>query len=252
MNHIYTKNFTVGTTQVDLFDHCSPGTFLQVFQDIATEHAAILNFGRDYLVEHYHACWIIARVWYRLNRPIMVGETVTIHTWHRGAQGFTVNRDFDLYVGEEYVGEAVEAWVVADIENRKMLRPSKIETLAAAIPPETVKDIRLMPIRCPGEKQPVYERTVRYSDLDLNGHMNNTKYADVLMDAMTVEEMQGRFVSEFQLNYSKECMPLETMTVCRVLNGDSCYIDGMSADGERRFEATLQFSAYSGNHLDEA
>ena len=85
---------------------------------------------------------------------------------------------------------------------------------------------------------------MRYSDLDVNGHMNNTKYADVLMDALTAQELEGRFVSELQLNYSQECKAGETMEVCRVLTENSCYIDGCSDDGKRRFEATIQFQPY--------
>jgi acyl-ACP thioesterase len=82
--------------------------------------------------------------------------------------------------------------------------------------------------------------------------MNNTKYADVLMDALNPEELSGRFLSELQLNYSQECKAGEIMEISRVLDGNSCYIDGCSGDGKRRFEASLQFAPYSRNVLDEA
>lgn len=244
MNEIYTKTFEIGSSFVDLYDSIRPSAMLQLLQEMGTDHAAILHMDRDYLVEQYHACWILARVWYQMKRPLHAGEQLTIRTWHRGAGSLIVYRDYDLLVGSEAVGEAVAAWVVADIDDRKMLRPSSIENIAISKPPEQVKDRQLRLIRNPKEKEYVYDRTVRYSDLDVNGHMNNTKYADVLMDALSARELEGKFVSQLQLNYSQECKAGETMEISRVMEGDHCYIDGCSDDGKRRFESTLQFQPY--------
>lgn len=243
MKEIHSKSIQVQTTDTDLYDNIRPAALLQYFQDMGTEHAMILNIGRDYLVEKYHACWILARVWYRLTRPIHAGEIMRMDTWYRGDGGIIFYRDFDIYIGDELVGEGVSAWVVADLDNRKMLRPSSIDTIAAADASDRAKTRQLKLIREPKEKETVYERRVRYSDLDVNGHMNNTKYADVMMDVFTPEQLRGRFVSEMQLNYSQECRLGETMTISRVLGEDGCYIDGCCEDGKRRFEASVQFGA---------
>lgn len=242
MQEIYSRNIQVQTTDTDLYDNLRPGALLQYFQDLGTAHAVILNIGRDYLVEKYHACWILARVWYRLSRPIHAGEIMRVDTWHRGASGIIFNRDFDIFVGDEHVGEGVSAWVVADIEDRKMLRPSSIDTIAGAKVSDRAKDRQLKLIREPKEKVQSYQRTVRYSDLDVNGHMNNTKYADVLMDVFAPEELEGKFISQMQLNYSQECRIGETLDISRLMNEDSCYIDGCCGDGKRRFEAMVHFS----------
>lgn len=244
MNEIYTRTVEIGSATVDLYDNIRPSAMLQLLQELGTDHSAVLHMDRDYLVEEYHACWMLARVWYRVTRPLHAGELLTIRTWHRGASSLIVYRDYDLFVGNEQVGEAVAAWVVADIGSRKMLRPSAIENIAVSNPPEQVKDRQLRLIRSPKEKKHVYDRTVRYSDLDVNGHMNNTRYADVLVDALSAQELEGRFISELQLNYSQECKAGETMEISRLMGEDSCYIDGCSDDGKRRFEATVQFQPY--------
>ena len=149
MNEIYTRTMEIGSSSVDLYDNIRPAAMLQMLQELGTDHAAVLHMDRDYLVEEYHACWILARVWYRVTRPLHAGEQLTISTWHRGASSLIVYRDYDLFVGNEQVGEAVAAWVVADIDNRKMLRPSSIENIAVSAPPEQVKERQLRLIRCP-------------------------------------------------------------------------------------------------------
>lgn len=252
MSETYTKTFEIGTTMTDLYNNCRPAALLEMIQELGTDHANILNMSREYLVEHHHACWILARVWVHMERPIHAGERLTGTTWHREAKGLILYRDTDFFVGEERVGEAVAAWVVADLESRKMLRPSVIETIAASKVPEKVKEKELRLIKSPKEKAHIYDRTVRYSDLDVNGHMNNTKYADVLMDALDPRELKGKFLSELQLNYSQECRAGETMEIFRGTLGELCYIDGCGQDGKRRFEATVQFQREPGMELDES
>lgn len=241
MNEFYTKSYLIDTTHVDQMNNIRPSVMLSFFQDMATDHAAIMGISRDYLARNYNACWLVARTWYKLSRPLKVGKTVTIKTWHRGVSPLIVYRDFDLFVEDELVGEGVSGWVVADIDDRKMLRPESVAEIVSSPVPETVKEKTLRPIRRPKDAAHVYARTVRYSDLDLNGHMNNTRYADLVLDAFTPEEMEGRFIAEMQLNYSQECKWGETMEVARKMDGDSCYIDGCCGDSQRRFEANLQF-----------
>lgn len=110
------------------------------------------------------------------------------------------------------VGEAVSVWVVAELESRRMLRPKKVSCILQAPVPETVKDREVKLIHPPKEREFVYTKTVRYSDLDINGHMNNTKYADVMMDALEPEKLQGCFISEMQLNFARECLPEKLWT----------------------------------------
>ena len=242
MHEVFEMKYTIRSTDVDIFGNCRPSALLCVFQDMATDHSRIAGMDQDILTERYNAAWLLVRMWYRLERPLRMGEELSLRTWHRGAGGLIVYRDFDLTVNGQSVGEAVSAWVVADRENRKMLRPSLVECIASSPVPENVKERQLKLIKTPKDKQLIHRREIRYSDLDLNGHMNNTRYADVIMDVMTAAEMQGRWVSEMQINYSMECGPGESISIFRRMEEGSCYVDGCSDDGARRFEATVQFS----------
>ncbi len=239
MNEFYVKSYTIDTTHVDQMNNLRPSVLLSFFQDMATAHAEIMGLTRDYLMENFNACWIVVRNWYTLKKPLKVDQVLTIKTWHRGASPLIVYRDFDLYVGEELVGEAVAAWVIADVVDRKMLRPSTVERVVNSPVPEAVKNIKLKTIRRYEGVEQIFARTVRYSDLDVNGHMNNTKYADLILDAFDPKEMEGQYIGELELNYSKECKWGETMEVSRKQVDEKWYIEGCCGDSERRFEAML-------------
>lgn len=251
MNEIYTQMCSITSSEVDAYGNCRASALLRFFQDMANAHSVEMGIGREDLLSGHGAFWMLARVWLRLRRPLKMGEELEIRTWHRGPGGLILYRDFDLTVDGEPVGEAVSAWIVADFQSRKMLRPGTIASIAASPVPETVKDKQLKLIRTPKEREFVYTKTVRFSDLDVNGHMNNTKYADVILDALTPEELRGRFLAEMQLNYSQECLAGESVDICRQVEEDHCYIDGCGGDGARRFEAILQFQMDPVNSLDE-
>ncbi len=251
MKEIYEKTYPITSSEVDVYGNCRPSALLSFFQDLGDAHSVHSGTDRSYLMKEYNAFWMLVRVWYRLERPLKCGEQLTIRTWQRGAGGLIVYRDYDLLVGGVPVGEAVSAWVVADFDSRKMLRPGRVQRIADAPVPDCVKERQLKLLRTPKGLKHAYTKTVRYSDLDVNGHMNNTRYADVMMDALEIEELQGRFVSELQINYSMECRAGQTMEIFRASDGASCYIDGRDQEGARRFESILQFQPDSNAVLDE-
>ena len=52
---------------------------------------------------------------------------------------------------------------------------------------------------------------MRYSDTDINGHVNNTRYADFVCDALELENLsQDRFLSQMQIGY----LPSAVRAIC--------------------------------------
>jgi len=208
---------------------------------MATDHAVILGFGGEEMFANHGAFWMMVRLYVRLRRPVFSGEELTIHTWHRGAaKTVTVFRDFDLFVGDECVGEAVMSWVLADVEGRKIRKPATIPELADSPRPAQVKDIIPAKIKPPAEMERVMARPVYYSDTDINGHMNNTKYADIACDAIRYDRCNNQFISEVQINYLCECFPGEDIIV---LGGEADgvhYIRGTDGAGKHRFDACIK------------
>jgi acyl-ACP thioesterase len=83
-------------------------------------------------------------------------------------------------------------------------------------------------------------RPVRYSDLDMNGHMNNIKYMDILCDALKLEERKGFFLKSAALHYVGQTMPGQTLALeTGELPNGHIYISG-SAEGKRTFEASAE------------
>jgi acyl-ACP thioesterase len=243
LNEILRRAYRIDSRDVDLHGLCRPSSLLGMMQELATEHSALLGISRDVMLERYNSVWLVVRSWYRLDQPIRYEQTLTIDTWTRGVTGAVSYRDFDLIVDGQRVGEAVTSWVLADIDTRAIGRMSKMPEVVGAAVPETVKTVKLAKPAVPGELRQLTTRRVQYSDTDINGHMNNTRYVDVACDAVGFETMHGQYLAEVQVNYSRECFAGDTLQILGASEPENSrfFVRGADADGTSHFDTVLRF-----------
>ena len=102
------------------------------------------------------------------------------------------------------IGTAKSAWLVLDLKSRK---PQRIEPvfkhlldlfdgLPSAEEPEKLPP----PVRSKMEKS----YTVRYSDIDMHHHVNNTKYIEWILDSYPFEMNQTHQIHSFEINFLAE------------------------------------------------
>lgn len=239
----YEKTCMIDTRDVDPFNCCRPSALLGILQEGATNAARDLHIAREEIIPKYNAFWMLARIWYRLDRPLHWGEEVTLKTWHRGGTGASMYRDFDLFVDGVTVGEAVSTWVMADMDTHKLFRLSNVEEFAGTGGGELCKDRLLNKLRLPEGLTLAERRRLHYSDTDINGHVNNSKYADFVCDAIHMETLgETRFVSSLQLGYLAECLPGNEVDLLTVEQDGLIYVRGADESGKARFEAALTLS----------
>ena len=132
-------------------------------------------------------------------------------------------------------------WVLIDTEKRMILRkhPEQFnDQWAADVPFELpIKLPRIAPEDCEvlGEQQAVYSRC------DMNGHLNNTRYADIVCDAVPWEVWDTAQIRDFTISYHREVPRGESFTLRRARPAeDTFYFEG-EREGKSAFEAQLIF-----------
>ena len=229
----------IDSMAVDGHNHCRPSAMLGILQETATRAAIELNVARESLIEEHNLFWMMARIWFRMERPLHWNEDVLVRTWHRGGKGVSMYRDYDLFVGEERVGESVSVWVLADVDSRKMARLSDVAALENTHGGELCKTKKLAKLRLPA-LTPIGSRMMQYSDTDINAHVNNTRYADFACDALALHQRPvDCFVQEMQVGYLAECRPGDLLELLHGENENGAYVTG-SCGGSLRFETKVQ------------
>lgn len=241
MNAECEKDYEIHFGLIDNRGVARPSALFDVMQDAATIHAYQLGLSPDTI----DAVWVLSRLHCRVVRPLRPYETVHVRTWGLGVKGVSWLRAFSLSVGGDMLGEALSSWITLNPETRRIVRPGQVDAardyiaLAAGLnaPPPPGK------LSCPA-LTPHHVHTVRYADLDVNGHMNNVKIVDVVCDGLELERRAGQFVSDLQVNYTAECMPGEQIALAV---GDDpqgrIHVAG-SVGAQAKFEAAALFSPF--------
>ena len=76
----------------------------------------------------------------------------------------------------------------------------------------------------------VADHAVRYSDVDSNRHVNNTRYTAWAMDCLPDELTFTQDLREIEINFNREARPGETVSLFHAEDGGSHYVEGRVGD----------------------
>lgn len=236
MSTVFEMEYRVGSRDIDMFQQCRPSAVLGFLQEAATRASLALHISGPEALEKYNALWMVTRNWVEMEKPVRWNDLLTIRTWHRGAGGASSYRDFDILRDGEVIGQGVSLWVLVDAAEHKLMKMKGLAEFQSTDGGELNKPIKLHRARMPEQFDGRSLREMRYSDTDINGHINNIHYADFACDAIHLERYgEGKFVRTFQLDYITECMAGETVSIDTAVAGGNLFARGVGEDGTERF-----------------
>ncbi len=168
-------------------------------------HAADRGFGIATLNEN-HYTWVLSRLAVELEEMPREYESFSIQTWVENVYRLFTDRNFAILDKEgNAVGYARSVWAMISMETRK---PADLLTLHGGSITDYVCD-KDCPISKPGrikvtEKTPLVEYRTKYSDIDINGHVNSIKYIEHILDLFPIEVFKEKQVKRFEMAYVAE------------------------------------------------
>ncbi len=234
------KEYDVRYTDVDVKDNIKLSSLLSIMEESACLSAEDLGFGYSALKDK-NIGFILVNWYIKLDRMITLEDKLRVLTWPIKPQRLQVFRDFELYSGEEKVGVAVSRWCIVDLSTF-LFKPMGVIFNGLDI---KYNDFRSADFNdwklfdCEGDL--AYSRNITYSDYDHYNHVNNTKYADFVMDAFGVEFMKSHEISSVQITYVKQCKEGESLDFYKFFDGEFYHVDGR-VNGETRVHCKLKFN----------
>ncbi len=204
MQNEYVWDTHIASYDAGLGDWLRPSNQLKLQQEVGELHFEEGGVGYNVLREHGLA-FVLTRANSVIHTYPRFGDKVRIRTWHRGNRGSQFFRcyEFTDLQGRVLI-ESVSAFALVDIHTHRLLRPSALDVFHLHIEnqresgcPDPVK-LRDLPSLIPAG-----ERVVQWSDIDWNGHLNNTVYADIACDFLP-GGMAGRRLCGFSIDFLKE------------------------------------------------
>ncbi len=208
-----------------------PGHLTRYLHEAAGRHS--LSCG-DGAARHAvrHTAWILHKFGMRISRLPKVQEEVEISTWSREPRGFKALREYSLSVNGGQIVTGTSVWLLIDLMDNRLLRVND-ETLAMYEPEgDVVSDMDLEKWKpsTPSTFACTREFNLRANDIDLNRHVNNSVYFDLL------ESIVESDINEVRVEYVKAVEPgQKSLTVgispdgnFMVWSGDVVFVKGMA------------------------
>ena len=243
MGPIYTQEFFINDAASDRFERLRPSMLLYYIQEVAGVHGSALGASYEILAEK-NLFWAILRTKVQITRLPRNGETIRLETWPMPTTRVAYPRSVVAYDSQNReVFRAISIWVLMDRTTRAMVLPGKSGLSITG----TVRGDELA---LPGSLLPkVYEnrcsRTVRFTDLDVNGHMNNTRYFDWICDVLPSSFHCDHTLKELTICYLAEAREGQTLDMnWEIAEGNTFLMETRRTDdsGEHRiFAARVMF-----------
>ena len=202
MKPIFVKEYEITDALVDCFGRLKPSMLLFLCQDIAGHHCVHLGADFDTLIQK-NLIWAIIRQKVQITRLPRSGETLRIETWPMPTTRTCYPRSTVAYDAEgRELFRSVGLWVLMDAGSRAMVLPGKSGVIVQGM--LTGSELSNPGSLAPKTFSNEYARRVCFTDLDRNGHMNNTKYLEWISDLLPSSFHRDHDPREFTVCYHAE------------------------------------------------
>jgi acyl-ACP thioesterase len=209
---IWEHDFIVTHYFVDPDGMASIHGLASFLQETAHNHASARFLGFEDLIKE-NKTWVLTRQSIKLYKAPVIGDVIKIESWVEDTTPAFSVRDFHILNDKnEVIGIARTSWMMFDIILRKPVKiPDKVLELIPKTPGRLREDLPLdkLPVTVPGIDGSDFE--VKYSDLDMNNHVNNITYIRWVSDNFTRDfRLKKRLVS-LEINYLNEVLYAEKL-----------------------------------------
>lgn len=246
----YTWNIQIPSYDVGENRRLKLSSMLKLQQEVGELHFALGGLGYEKLYDDGFA-FVLTRTNSIIYRAPVFTENIQLCTWHRGAKGAQFFRCY-RFLDEKgnILIDSITAFALVDTIEHKLLRPKEFDRYGV-VPQMERKNT------CPDPKRWKHPetmnvagiRTIRWSDIDYNGHLNNSVYADISCDVMP-GGMKNKRITEFSIGFLHEAFEGDQVSLKTAVipadagnspeQGKEAYITG-DLTNESCFEARFRY-----------
>jgi len=177
-------------------------------QDIASDHAENLGFGRDDLMKDKRF-WALSRMYAEIREWPVWEDTIIVKTWPNGTDKLFALRNYEVkYPDGRHIAYGTSSWLILDYATRRIQRPE-----AALTHFKRNFQSQDSPLRYADKLEGLSEESIsaepfriKVSDLDINLHTNNVKYLQWVNDSYDLDFVMKNIPVSVEINYLSESL----------------------------------------------
>ncbi|MCL2189715.1 MAG: thioesterase [Defluviitaleaceae bacterium] len=216
--------------------------FLRMVHNAADINAGVLGVGFTQL-SPLGMSFVLQRFSADATRLPAYGEEVRIRTWPAALERGTFIRKGEMLdtAGNKLI-EWASLWLLFDINERKILRPSALPVTLVGIGDEGVlfAPQKIEPL---ADARPFSSHThiIRFADIDTNAHTNNAIYGDMINNAAHAPNREAPW-KQLHINYLAETRLGDEINIVATKSESTIHITG-AVDTDNGLLAKQVFSS---------
>lgn len=200
----WTEFYRVRSYEADANGRATPASLCNYLQEAAGNHASALGLSVEQL-RLSGLTWMLSRLRLEAAQLPHWRDTISVETWPSGNQGLLAMREFIVRSDSgEAIARATTAWLLIDLDRR---RPARLpeEVLALRLP-DRRPALTFTGDRVPAPEDPHAEEPVivRWTDMDVNEHVNNVRYVAWALDALPEDILRSCMLSALSVDFLSE------------------------------------------------
>ena len=198
------KIFEIHYYEIDIKKRARISKLMNFFYDTAIFQSEKACLDLDTL-EGRNLTWVLYQWDIKILDYPVYRDLIEVKTTPTGFNGFYAYRKYNIFnsSGKE-ISKAESVWFLIDTVKK---RPTKVPSdmyEAYGITSEESEFFDIIKIKPPERQDSSYEFTVKYNDIDTNGHVNNTRYIDWALDLLPLDFFQDYTLKNLKVTYKKE------------------------------------------------
>ncbi|MDR1879115.1 MAG: hypothetical protein LBQ64_06085 [Bacteroidales bacterium] len=205
MENLHTDYYDITSYHTDFTRQMTPVSLFCFLQESAWRHAQSKGFGWHDLAQKQQF-WIVAKIHAIIHHMPAWTERIRLETWGKQPELLTAFRDFELFDNKNtLLISASSSWHILDMQHHKPVSMEDFVTDFPIIPNRHAIEQKPQKIKLPAIA-PVSGDSfaVLPGDIDMNGHVNNTRYIQWATDSIPFSFQQTHFLSEINVNFISE------------------------------------------------
>lgn len=204
MSKIIKLTYKIRIDEVDNRHFLTVPNLAKYLQEVAWE-ASILRQNSVNDLQEQGLTWVLSRLQVQMDKYPKYADEITFETWGASFDKYFVYRNFRIFDSTDtLIGKATSSWLIVNIEQGKMI-PMPQEVVEAFI----VDNGEMIPMnktKIPNisEATNEYKTQVRWSDLDINQHSNNTHYYRWAMDSLPIHILAQKQLKYVDIQFKTE------------------------------------------------
>jgi acyl-ACP thioesterase len=210
---VWTESFAVRVFEIGADGTLAVRSLCDFLQEAAGNHARALGVSVEELLRK-DLTWVLSRLRMQVHRLPVNGEPVTVRTWPSGIHRLFALRDFTVIDAQgRTISSAVSAWLILDTRSRRPVRVQGIFNSpdTSSLPRAFAADLEKLPGCADAENE--IALSVRWSDLDVNRHVNNSRYAEWVVEGVAGGDGESGVLTRLDIDFLAETQHPGTVRV---------------------------------------